>query len=95
MDIKIKNYLGFAAVFALILVTFSVLWYTYSYSRSIDPASLRSFAVTGEGSTVAVPDIAELSVGVTTQGGTNLATLQDENSKDMNRITIPVKPSTS
>ena len=84
MSEKIKDYLGLAIIFALALFALSVVSYVKTYSKSIEPGSYRSFSVAGEGKVVAIPDIAEISFTVITEGGTNLAELQNENTKKIN-----------
>ena len=68
----------------LFLVVIAVFWYVSAYSRSVVPE--RSFAVSGEGKVVAVPDVAQLSVGVLTEGGKDLPALQKQNTDKINRI---------
>lgn len=68
----------------LFLVVIAVFWYVSVYSRSVVPQ--HSFTVSGEGKVVAVPDIAQLSIGVLTEGGKNLAELQKQNTEKTNRI---------
>ncbi|PJE50482.1 MAG: hypothetical protein COV29_03685 [Candidatus Yanofskybacteria bacterium CG10_big_fil_rev_8_21_14_0_10_36_16] len=84
MDPKIKNYLGLALVFALILSAFSFAGWVTSYSKSIDPSSIRSFSVHGEGEAVAIPDIAQFYFGLTTPGGADIAKAQSENTEKVN-----------
>lgn len=85
MDSKIKNYLGWAGVFLMIALAFSALWFIRLYSKSIEPSSFRSFSVTGDGKAVAIPDIAEFTFSVLTEGGKNLGELQKENTQKANR----------
>lgn len=84
MDTKIKNYLGMALIGGIIFSAGAGVWYVGAFSQSIPPN--RTFYVAGEGKAVAVPDIAELSFGVLTEGGKNLAELQKENSNKMNKV---------
>lgn len=79
-----KNYFGLIKAFLFFLLIIAVFWYVSVYSRSIVPE--RSFTVSGEGKVVAVPDIAQLSVGVLTEGGKNLTELQKQNTEKINRI---------
>lgn len=69
----------------------ATLWYVRSYSLVIEPSSFRSFSVSGEGKTVAIPDVAEFSFSVLTQGGKDLGALQKENTVKMNRAIGIVK----
>ncbi len=83
MKDNIKNTLGIAAAAALVVVSFSSFLYVRSYSKSTQPSS---FSVSGEGKVVAIPDVAKFTVGVITQGGLNLGTIQDENADKSNSI---------
>ncbi len=91
MNTSVKNFLGAAAGVALIFAAWSGWRYASFYGASIEPSSFRSFSVTSEGKTVVVPDIAELGVSVTTEGGTDVGSLQAENTKKMNKIIDFVK----
>lgn len=84
MNKHIKNYFGIIGIVALVFLILILFWYVSAFSRSIMPA--RSFSVSAEGEITAVPDIAELSFGVLTEGGKNLADLQKENTGKANRI---------
>lgn len=89
MDTKIKNYLGVSVIVVLFLWTVVGFWYVSSFSKSATPE--RSFSVSGEGKVVAVPDIAQFSFGVLTEGGKNLASLQTQNTDKVNRVTTFLK----
>lgn len=91
MDNKIKNYLGVSIIGAIVLLTISMIWYVWAFSDSASPQ--RSFQVQGEGKVVAVPDVAEISFGVTTEGGKNIADLQKENSEKANKVIAFLKQS--
>lgn len=84
MDKEIKNYLGMAVILAIILVLIASFWYVSVYSKSVVPQ--RTFTASGEGKVVAVPDVAEFSFGVLTEGGKNIGVLQKENSDKANQI---------
>jgi hypothetical protein len=79
-----KNYLGVAIIISILIVAFSSWSFVRSYSRAIEPSSFRSFSVSGEGEVVAVPDVAEFSFSVITEGGTDIAKLQEDNTKKTN-----------
>ena len=79
-----KNYFSSVKAFLLFLFIVAVFWYVSAYSRSVVPE--RTFTVSGEGKVVAVPDIAQLSVGVLTEGGENLTDLQKQNTEKINLI---------
>ncbi len=91
MDLKIKNYLGLAGVALMAALALSSLWYVRTYSKSSEPSSYRSFSVSGEGKIVAIPDVAEFSFSVLTQGGKDLGALQAENTLKVNRAIGVVK----
>jgi hypothetical protein len=86
MDTKIKNGLGVIGVLAIALVAYSGLIYARAYSESIQPSSFRSFSVSGEGKVTTVPDIAQFTFGVVTQGGKDVAAAQKQNTEKMNTL---------
>jgi len=86
MSEKIKNYLGLAGIIALVAFALSVLAFSSTYSRSVEPSSFRSFVVSGEGEAVAIPDVAEFTFSVITQGGTDIPALQKKNTDTTNAI---------
>ncbi|NOY35325.1 MAG: SIMPL domain-containing protein [bacterium] len=85
MSEKIKNILGVSVVIALFAFAYAVVGYANSFSRQIDSSAPR-FSVSGEGKVVVIPDIAEFTFGVLTEGGKDVASLQKENAKKMNTI---------
>jgi len=84
MTDKTKNYLGWAIIVGVLSLGLSALIYAGSYARTVEPAGYRSFAVSGEGKAVAIPDVAEFRFSVITEGGQDLAVLQTENIKKVN-----------
>jgi uncharacterized protein YggE len=86
MDTRIINTLGITGAIALVAVAIAGIISATTYSRSIEPSSYRSFSVSGEGTTYGIPDVATFSVGVTTEGGTDLGALQEENTTKVNAI---------
>lgn len=91
MSAKIKDYLGIAiiatlAVFAGVLISFA-----YIYYQAIKPSSFRSFSVSGEGKITTVPDVAEFNFSIITEGGKDLAALQEQNTKKVNDAIAFVK----
>ncbi len=84
MDQKIKNYLGVAIIVAVLALGYSALSYVYTFSRSAEPSSYRSFSVSGEGKVVTVPDVARFTFTVLTQGGPDLGALQKDNTEKVN-----------
>lgn len=91
MDTRIKNYLGMTIIFVLVVIAIASAVYVNSYTNSIGPGSLRSFSVSGEGEVTVVPDVAQFSFGVITEGGTNIGTLRDNNTQKANAIIEFVK----
>jgi uncharacterized protein len=79
MDNKIKKYLGLAVIIAIFLFAFGYLSYVNSYSKSVEPNSYRSFSVAGEGKVTAIPDVAQFTFSIITEGGKDIAALQKEN----------------
>jgi uncharacterized protein YggE len=70
-------------IVGILIFSFSALWFVYEYTKS--RPELRTFSVSGEGKEVVVPNIAEIRIGVISEG-LDLTTLQKENSEKMNRI---------
>ncbi len=82
---KPKIYLGAALVVAVFLFAFGYLCYVNVYSKSIQPSSYRSFSVSGEGKITAIPDIAQFTFSVITEGGKDIAALQRDNTDKTNK----------
>jgi len=91
MDTKIKNYLGIAFVIVLFIFAIAFTSFVSSYGKSIDPATRRSFSVSEEGKVVAIPDIARFTFSVISEGGLDLAAIQEENTKSANKAIDFVK----
>jgi len=85
MDNKIKNYLGVTIIASIIIVALSAAFYVNSFSDSIRYSSQRDFSVSASGKSVGIPDIAEFTFSVITQGGKDVGLLQKENSDKMNK----------
>ena len=86
MDKKIKNHLGIGALVSMVILAISSLLFANIYSKSIEPSSYRSFSVGGEGKVVAIPDVAQFSFSVITEGGKDIGAL---NKKTRKRPTAP------
>lgn len=80
---KIKNYMFVAVIVALLVIAYSAYSYSQTYADSM---MLRSFSVTGEAKLSVVPDVAEFDFGVLTEGGKDVAKLQEQNTTKMNKI---------
>lgn len=85
MDTKIKNYLGTSVVIVLFIFAYAAFSYTRSFSRSIEPSAFRSFSASGEGKVVAIPDVAQFTFSVITQGGKDISLLMKENTEKVNK----------
>ena len=89
MNETIKNRLGNVGMVGIVALAVAALLYTFAYQKSVDPYT--SFNVSGEGRVTAIPDIAEVSATVLTEGGTDLAALQKKNSDKGNAVIAFVK----
>ncbi|MDO8474502.1 MAG: SIMPL domain-containing protein [bacterium] len=88
MDQKIKNYLGIAIIGILITSTYGILSFVRSYATASETSS---FSTSAEGKMIAIPDIAQFSFSVITQGGVNLQNTQSENTNKANAAISFVK----
>ncbi|HEX9722110.1 MAG TPA: SIMPL domain-containing protein [Candidatus Paceibacterota bacterium] len=91
MNPKIKDFIGVmvgVGVIGFIIVSWM---YVGAFSKSIEPSSFRSFAVSAEGKEVAIPDIAQFTFSVLTQGGNDLESLQTENITKTNQAIDYIK----
>jgi len=93
MNNKLKNYLGIVIIAAILILSFAVVSYVNSYARSIQPSAFRSFSVSAEGKAAVVPDVAQFSFSIITEGGEDVAVLQKENTEKSNKIIEFVKSS--
>lgn len=91
MTEKTKNYLGWALIVGVLAVGYAAFSMAVSFARASEPATYRSFAVSGDGKVVAVPDVAEFSFSVITEGGTDIAKLQQDNTTKVNKAIAFVK----
>ncbi|MFH1401446.1 MAG: SIMPL domain-containing protein [Parcubacteria group bacterium] len=80
-----KIYLGTALIIAVFIFAIGYLCYVGAYSKSIQPSSYRSFQVSGEGKITAIPDIAQFTFSVITEGGKDIAALQQDNTSKTNK----------
>lgn len=81
----------FIKSFALVALSLTAIAYTYQYGRSVNELNYRSFSVTGEGVVTTVPDTAQFSVSVVTDGGMDIASVQKQNIDKMNKVLDFVK----
>ena len=91
MNHRIQNYLGIAIIAGVLMVGISAMSYASYYGKSIEPSSFRSFAASGEGKAIGIPDVAQFNFSVITEGGTDIAKLQKENTDKVNKIIAFVK----
>ncbi|HXF43955.1 MAG TPA: SIMPL domain-containing protein [Candidatus Paceibacterota bacterium] len=89
MNQKIKDYLGIALIFTAVAAAVAGWRYVDSYSRST--ISSRTFSAQAEGKAIAIPDIAQFSFSVITEGGKDIASIQKQNTKKMNDVIDFVK----
>lgn len=89
MNTKIKNILGVSLSTGALVLAFSSLILANAFLKSKEPA--RTFTVSAEGEVVAIPDIAEFTFSVITEGGENLPVLQEENSSKSNQVNAYLK----
>ena len=79
MDKTLKNLI----ILSQLLFAIFGSWFIYEYSKIHQPQ--RTFSVIGEGKESVIPNIAEIRIGVITEGN-DLKNLQQENSDKMNKI---------
>ena len=91
MNAIIKNVLGAALVITVLGFTYAATQYAGVYQKAVDPASFRSFSVSGDGKAVAIPDNAQFSFMVITEGGKQVGALQQENTTKVNKAILFVK----
>ncbi|MFC1810390.1 SIMPL domain-containing protein [Patescibacteria group bacterium] len=86
MNNAIKNIIGVVAIIATLAFAYASYQYVKVYDRSSEPTNYRSFYVQAEGEAVGVPDIAQFSFDVISQGSTDIAKTQQENTEKMNAV---------
>ncbi len=91
MNEKTKNWLGLALTVGVIVVAVSAWMYVSTYAESVRMTTQRSFSASGEGKVVSIPDVAQFSFTVLTQGGKDIAALSKENTEKMNSAIAYVK----
>ncbi len=91
MSQKIKDYLGISIIMSLTIFIISLALTSYHYSQSLGEVFPRSFSVQGEGRVTIIPDIAQFSFSVITEGGKDTKKLLIENTQKMNTVTTFVK----
>ncbi len=86
MSESLKKYLGLSGILLILTLAYTAVSLANSYSASIQPSSYRSFAVTAEGKATSIPDVAEFTYSITTEGGKNITDLSNENTTKGNDI---------
>src|SRR3989344_5720021 len=89
MKDNIKNYLGWVGLLLGLVLCYGVFTYVSAYQAG-QPA-VNTFGVSGEGKVVIVPDVAEFSFSVVTEGGLDIAKLSNENNTKINRAITYLK----
>jgi uncharacterized protein YggE len=84
MDLRIKNALGIVGVAGIALAAVALWMGAGAFARSA-PA-YATFAVSGQGKAVGVPDVARFSFSVTNEGGKDIAALQRDNTAKANTV---------
>ncbi|MEX2054418.1 MAG: SIMPL domain-containing protein [Candidatus Colwellbacteria bacterium] len=82
MNERIKNSLGLALIVGILAVGYAAINFAGSYPTY----SERTFTVTGEGEVVAKPDVGRFIFSIHSEGGTNVAALQEQNTEQSNRV---------
>ena len=91
MSNRIKDLIGVAAIGGVVVFAYAAWVYVDAFSKSIQPSSFRSFSVSSEGEVVAIPDVAQFTFQVITQGGVDIANLQTQNVEKTNSAIAFVK----
>ncbi|MCS7184276.1 MAG: SIMPL domain-containing protein, partial [Patescibacteria group bacterium] len=72
----------YSIITGLFLFIVILFWFVYKYPSSNQFS--RTFTVTGEGKVEVVPNIAEIRIGLITQGS-DLSKIENENTQKINR----------
>lgn len=91
MSNRIKDLIGVAAIAGIVVFSYAAWVYVDAFSKSIQPSSFRSFSVSGEGEVVTIPDVAQFTFKVVTEGKTNIEDLQTQNVEKTNNAIAFVK----
>lgn len=89
MSNNVKNWLGIAGILALVVWAYGFTNIVGTIARAV-PAQ-NSMSVDGEGKVVAIPDIAQFSYSVISEGGKDIAKLQKDNTDKGNKIIALLK----
>lgn len=91
MNSRIKDLIGIISILSVLFFAYTAWVYVDAFSKSIEPSSFRSFQVSAEGEVAAIPDVAQFTFSVITQGGTDIANVQEKNVEKTNRAINFVK----
>ncbi len=91
MSQTLKGIVAAAIGVAVLAIGFAAVVYSIYYARSIQPSSFRSFSVSADGKSVSIPDVAQFSFTVITEGGKDLTALQGQNTVSVNKAIAFVK----
>lgn len=86
MNNTIKNVIGIVAIIATLVIAYASYEYVKVFDRSSEPTNYRSFTVSAEGESIGVPDVAQFSFEVISEGKTDIAVTQKENTEKMNAV---------
>ena len=83
MENRIKNIWYIVLILGILTLSYGIISYVNTYSRSIEPGAYKSFSVSAEGKAVSKPDVAKFSFSIITEGK-DLAKIQKENTDKAN-----------
>src|SRR5579859_5340481 len=86
-----KQVLGWVSIAAIIILAVAGWRFADAYGNSIPVSTSRSFTVQGSGKVTAVPDVAQFSFSAITEGGLDIAALQNTNTAAVNKAIDFVK----
>ncbi len=81
---KLRDGLGGALILLALTAAVGVVVFLTNYSQGIAPG--RTFSASGTGEAVGVPNVAQVTVSVLTQGGKDVSSLQSRNTQKANSI---------
>lgn len=93
MNSNIKNTLYVTGIVVMFMLGLAAIQASGAYSNSIEPSSFRSFSVSGMGDAIGIPDVARFSFSVISEGGNDIASIQQDNTKKANKIIAFIKSS--
>ncbi|MEI6296374.1 MAG: SIMPL domain-containing protein [bacterium] len=91
MPLCAKRLIAISLAVMMLTFAYSAFIVASSYSRSSEPTTYRSFSVSSEGKVTAIPDIAQFSFSVITEGAKDMGKIQKENTEKMNKAIDFVK----